>query len=81
MTTNRTPQRAPLEAGDIVFETRLVTPEEVAAVSAVVVSAAGEQASALDDSEHRGQDAWQKSQRTLRAPLVPGVGAWRGFTP
>jgi hypothetical protein len=80
MTTHRTPHRAQLEASDIVFETRLVTPEEVAAVSAVIVSAAREQASTLAEGETSGPDAWQKSQRTLRRPLVPGAGAWRGFT-
>ncbi|MDQ1584433.1 MAG: hypothetical protein QOF36_2487 [Microbacteriaceae bacterium] len=80
MTTHRTPQREQLEASDIVFETRMVTPEEIAAVSAVVVSAAREQASALADGEPGGPDGWHQSQRTLRRPLVPGAGAWRGFS-
>jgi hypothetical protein len=57
------------------------TPLELAAVTSVIASMLDE---ARDDDESRvargGQSAWQRSQRQLRGALVPGYGAWRGFS-
>jgi hypothetical protein len=51
------------------------TPEEIAALVAVLMAAAsageGEQAAAPVRS------AWSERSRQLRAPLFPGPGAWR----
>jgi hypothetical protein len=58
-----------------------VTPEEVAAVTAVLAAAAAEQAAAAKEAQaERGPDAWARSQRALRSELRPGPGAWRGFS-
>jgi hypothetical protein len=56
---------------------RNVTPEEVAAVTAVVNGALSEE---LDDSaaaEALGEAEWMKRRRALRGTLRPGPGAWR----
>jgi hypothetical protein len=49
------------------------TPEEVAALVAVVMAASGgdERVAAPKRS------AWTERSRQLRAPLFPGAGAWR----
>ncbi len=71
---------SPLDPSQIRFVTRGVTPEEVAAVTAVLTAAAAEQAAAAKDARPQaGPDAWQRSSRSLRTPLVPGPGAWRSF--
>lgn len=55
------------------------TPEELAAVTAVLEALFEEQIENDRHAEHRGQSAWQRSQRGLRATLAPGYGAWRSF--
>lgn len=68
------------DAENIRFVTRGVTPEEVAAVTAVLTAAVAEaQAAAQDARPESGADAWARSQRALRTPLSPGSGAWRSF--
>ncbi|MBC7591349.1 MAG: acyl-CoA carboxylase subunit epsilon [Salinibacterium sp.] len=55
-----------------------VSAEEIAAVTAVLQGALDELA---DDLAVRGEarvSAWQRSQRSVRRPLVPG--AWRSFS-
>ncbi|CAN5393958.1 hypothetical protein BH10ACT4_BH10ACT4_12910 [soil metagenome] len=55
------------------------TPEELAAVTAVITSMIEE----LEDGQRAGGprvSAWQRSQRSIRAPLNPGAGAWRSFS-
>jgi hypothetical protein len=73
----RPPHARTLDAGDIVFETSAVTPEEVAAVTAVLVSAAGENADAARISPTQGPDGWARSRRALRVPIEPGPGQWQ----
>jgi hypothetical protein len=69
------------DAENIRIVTRGVTPEEVAAVTAVLTAAMAEaEAAARDARPEAGPDAWARSQRSLRTPLTPGVGAWRSFT-
>ena len=69
------------DAENIRIVTRGVTPEEVAAVTAVLTAAMAEaEAAARDARPETGPDAWTRSQRVMRTPLTPGVGAWRSFT-
>ncbi|CAN5125875.1 hypothetical protein BH09ACT5_BH09ACT5_24190 [soil metagenome] len=56
------------------------TPEEVAAVTAVITQALGELADELGAQAGPRVSEWQRSQRALRAPLTPGPGAWRSFS-
>ncbi|MDN4598375.1 acyl-CoA carboxylase epsilon subunit [Leifsonia virtsii] len=69
-----------LDPSELRFLTPGVTPEEVAAVTAVLAAAAAEQAEADKQAraEH-GPDGWARTQRALRSELRPGPGAWRGF--
>ncbi len=53
------------------------TPEELAAVTAVLAALeAEESAAAARRTVPRGQSGWQESQRSLRVPLHPGPGRW-----
>ncbi|MHC5795214.1 acyl-CoA carboxylase subunit epsilon [Lacisediminihabitans sp. FW035] len=55
------------------------TAEELAAVTAVITSMIEE----VEDgrrAEGPRVSAWQRSQRSIRAPLHPGAGAWRSFS-
>jgi hypothetical protein len=53
------------------------TPEDVAAVTAVLTSALDELAGEHRRRGDRGPTAWQESQRSLRTPLP--FGTWRDF--
>jgi hypothetical protein len=65
-------------AASIRFVTKGVTPEEVAAVTAVLTAALREQSRAPEPRiPQRGPSPWARSARSLRQPLV---GGWRGFT-
>ncbi|MEP6477950.1 MAG: acyl-CoA carboxylase subunit epsilon [Rhodoglobus sp.] len=56
------------------------TPVELAAVAAVL-SRALEELAADDASRADVQpSAWERSKRSVRSPLHPYAGAWRGFT-
>lgn len=55
------------------------TPEELAAVTAVLAHAL-EEASAEQEQRGPVQSAWDRSRATLRAPLHAGPGAWRSFS-
>jgi hypothetical protein len=55
------------------------TPEELAAVTAVIEAMIEEQG-ADDARRGRGMSAWQRSQRSIRETLAPGYGAWRSFS-
>jgi len=72
---------SPLDPSQLRFLTRGVTPEEVAAVTAVLAAAAAEQAAAAKEAQaEQGPDAWARTQRALRGELRPGTGAWRSFS-
>lgn len=72
---------SPLDPSQLRFLTRGVTPEEVAAVTAVLTAAAAEQAAAAKEARaESGPDGWARTQRGLRAELRPGAGAWRSFS-
>jgi hypothetical protein len=71
----------PLDPSELRFVTRGVTPEEIAAVTAVLTAAAAEQAAAEKEAHPvSGPDGWARSQRPLRSELRPGSGAWRSFS-
>jgi hypothetical protein len=56
------------------------TPEEVAAVTAVLQASLAELAAEQELLDASGPSAWQRSQRQLRVALQPGRGAWRSFS-
>ncbi|PJJ71200.1 acyl-CoA carboxylase epsilon subunit-like protein [Diaminobutyricimonas aerilata] len=55
------------------------TPEEQAAVIAVMAAALEEAANGRQPVAERSVSAWERNQRVLRTPLMPGPGAWRSF--
>ena len=55
-------------------------PEELAAVTAVLAGVLDELADEQGRREQAVTSAWARSQRAVRAPLTPGVGAWRSFS-
>ena len=52
------------------------TPEEIAAVTAVLSAAVVEEAAKAPEKSSV-PSAWQRSQRIMRSPLIPGPGRWR----
>jgi hypothetical protein len=56
------------------------TPDEIAAVTAVLTAAVVEESAAADAVESTGPSAWQRSQRIMRDPLLAGPGRWRNFS-
>jgi hypothetical protein len=54
------------------------TEEELAAATAVIAALAVRPST--EPPARRAPDAWQRSQRAVRGPLVPGPGRWRGFS-
>ena len=63
----------------ITFITQGVSDEEAAAVTAVLSAMLAEESVGASTTPQRGQNAWQRSQRSLRQPISPGQGQWRGF--
>lgn len=53
---------------------------DVAAVTAVLTAALDELAASHAADAATPISAWQRGQRQLRTPLVPGPGAWRSFS-
>ena len=56
------------------------TPEEIAAVTAVIQGALGELADDMAVDDATRVSAWQRSQRGVRSAVVPGAGMWRDFS-
>jgi hypothetical protein len=73
-----TPTSAP-EPGIRVLS-RGISAEELAAVTAVIEAAVEDELSELASDPQIGPSAWERSQRSLRTPLHPAAGAWRGFS-
>jgi hypothetical protein len=67
-----------VDASQIVFHTPGLSEEEIAAVTAVLTAALNEQVR-QEPGADAASSAWQRSQRTLRQPLVRGPGAWRSW--
>ncbi|KRC60492.1 hypothetical protein ASE14_05610 [Agromyces sp. Root81] len=58
------------------FETRLVTPDDAAAVTAVLLGALDEESSAAASAPDPGRSAWVRGDGAMRQPLVVGPGRW-----
>ncbi|WP_419817098.1 acyl-CoA carboxylase epsilon subunit [Glaciibacter flavus] len=69
-----------IEAPDIAFLTRGVSPEEAAAVSAVLAAALAEGSDHVGATEAPVPSAWDRGRRSLRSTITPGPGRWRSFT-
>ena len=54
------------------------SPEEIAAVTAVIQGAVDELADATVPATP--VSAWSRSQRPIRGNVVPGAGVWRSFS-
>ncbi|MGV8881063.1 MAG: acyl-CoA carboxylase subunit epsilon [Rhodoglobus sp.] len=54
------------------------SPEEIAAVTAVIQGAVDELADAAVAPPL--VSAWSRSQRPIRGNVVPGAGIWRGYS-
>ena len=54
--------------------------EEVAAVTAVLTAVLEEISDELGRQQSTAPSAWARSQRSVRTPLHPASGAWRGFS-
>jgi hypothetical protein len=67
-----------VDASQLVFHTPGLTAEEIAAVTAVLTAALNNQVR-QEPAADAASSAWQRSQRTLRQPLVRGPGAWRSW--
>ena len=78
--SNPSPDPTPLEADDVNVVSGNPSPEELAAVTAVVHAAIALSSVALSPTEQSGPNAWQRSQRNFREPLHPAPGAWRTFS-
>ncbi|MGV8896799.1 MAG: acyl-CoA carboxylase subunit epsilon [Rhodoglobus sp.] len=57
-----------------------ITPEEVAAVTAVIQGSLDELADDMAVDAAARVSGWQRSQRAIRTPLTPGPGMWRNFS-
>ncbi|MGN6198551.1 acyl-CoA carboxylase subunit epsilon [Humibacter sp.] len=68
-----------VDASQLVFHTKGLSEDEIAAVTAVLTSALREQAAAQQPTADADSNAWQRSLRGLRQPLVRGPGAWRSW--
>jgi Acyl-CoA carboxylase epsilon subunit len=53
---------------------------DMAAVTAVLTDVLDELAAEQGRRKLSGTSAWARSQRSVRAPLHPGHGAWRSFS-
>ena len=53
------------------------TPEEIAALVAVLMSRSGDEESAAPGADAPARSAWADRSRLLCRPLHPGPGAWR----
>jgi hypothetical protein len=53
---------------------------DMAAVTAVLAGVLEELAAEQGRRELATTSAWERSQRSVRAPLRPGAGAWRSFS-
>lgn|GEM_PF-634924 len=79
------PQAGPAPAGpnaglDLRVDAGDATPEELAAITAVLQGVVDELAEARAATSRPSPSAWARSQRPLRGSHAPGPGAWRSFS-
>ena len=74
----------PAESDDRALDLRMVTagatPEEIAAMTAVIQGSLDALADDLAIDAKARVSSWQRSQRAVRSTLVPGAGRWRNFS-
>ena len=74
----------PAEDDDRALDLRMVTagatPEEIAAMTAVIQGSLDALADDLAIDAKARVSSWQRSQRAVRSTLVPGAGRWRNFS-
>ncbi|AWB95930.1 hypothetical protein DCE93_09865 [Agromyces badenianii] len=58
------------------FESRTVTPDDAAAVTAVLLAALDEEASVAASVDEPRRDAWVRSGTAMRRPIDVGPGRW-----
>ncbi|WP_104474721.1 acyl-CoA carboxylase epsilon subunit [Microterricola pindariensis] len=73
MSDEQTPR---LDPASLHFITRRVSASERAAVAVVLAAQLEQESAQLGAAPGHGTSAWQRSQRPLRTPLVPGLGRW-----
>lgn len=56
------------------------TPEELAAVIAVLEGMTQELEGTRARAAARAASAWRLSQRPIRTPILPGITRWRSFS-
>ncbi|MCU1550237.1 MAG: hypothetical protein JWR36_797, partial [Glaciihabitans sp.] len=69
-----------IAVADVVVLSGAPDAADVAAVTAVLSGVLEELAEEQGRRRLAGASAWERSQRSLRAPLVAGPGQWRGFS-
>ncbi|GAB3029684.1 hypothetical protein GCM10027052_02100 [Parafrigoribacterium mesophilum] len=52
------------------------TPDELAAVAAVIEGLVRESAARRREAKDAGPSAWERSQRPIAVPIVPSRGGW-----
>ena len=73
------PAPAEFDPSEVIFITRGVTHTEASAVTAILRGLLREESDERRSAPSRGQSAWQLNQRSIRRPITPGPGHWRGF--
>jgi hypothetical protein len=68
------------DPSELVFVTTGVSDTEVSAVSAVIRGLLREESDERRAAPEHHQSAWQRNQRSIREPVHPGSGRWRGFS-
>jgi hypothetical protein len=68
-----------VDSSQIVFHTKGLSEDEIAAVTAVLTAALQEQTAQREPAADAPRSVWARSQRNLRAPLARGEGAWRSW--
>ena len=74
------PKPSEFDPSELIFVTTRVSDAEVSAVTAVIRGLLREETDERRAAPEHHQSAWQQNQRSIRRPLHPGVGRWRGFT-
>ncbi len=69
-----------IDDSELRIVSRNATPEEIAAVSAVLSASLEELSAAQSVDDTTPISAWAASQRPIRRELKPGPGAWRNFS-
>ena len=74
------PKPSEFDPSELIFVTARVSDIEVSAVTAVIRGLLREETDERRAAPEHHQSAWQQNQRSIRRPLHPGAGRWRGFT-